>query len=513
MLKEVDVVEGLSVFDRASIVSRGNPELGVQYEGRRRLYDALSYPQVVTFEDMYDRYLRQDIAHAIVSRPVSATWAGDLDIFETQEEDDTELEKAWHELSNSLLIKTELSRVDTLACLGKFALLFLGFDDVSSPQGYATPVSKSKKRKLLYVRPFGYNVVRIKLLETDMTSPRYGMPTLYEVSPSLSAEVQGEQLVSENPILVHWTRVIHVCLNNIASNYLGTPILEAPYNRLVDLEKLVGGSAEMFWRGARPGYQGVVKDEFILGEDAKEKIQRQLDEYESDLRRFLVINGVEMSALETQVADPQTHIQAQIQMISAVTSIPSRILSGSERGELASTQDRDSWFDFIGARRSEYAEPKIMRPLIDRLIEFGALPPPKSESDGYRIQWPALYRIPEKEKAEMGRTRATATQQYATSPFATSIIPLKAFYKYILGLSDDDIEYIEKVSRTELEDEILDLQLAAMNPEEPNPEGSSPQAGKAEGRKQKGSVEAGRPQSKDSSGRVRSEKAPNLGGV
>ena len=121
----------------------------------------------------------------------------------------------------------------------------------------------------------------------------------------------------------------------------GLPRLEAVFNRLLDLEKIVGGSAEMFWRGARPGFQGIVSEGYNMTDEDIDELQKQLDEYEHGLRRFLINRGVSLDALAQQVSDPRNHVDVQLQMISAITGIPRRILTGSERGELASTEDRE----------------------------------------------------------------------------------------------------------------------------------------------------------------------------
>jgi len=142
---------------------------------------------------------------------------------------------------------------------------------------------------------------------------------------------------------------------------------------LFDLEKLVGGSAEMFWRGARPGYKGKVDKEYTLTSDEEEDFQDQLDEYEHNLRRFLISRGIDISALETQVSDPSKHVDVQIQMISAQTGIPKRILTGSERGELASTQDITSWYSLIQGRRENYVAGNILRPFNVKVLAFSLL--------------------------------------------------------------------------------------------------------------------------------------------
>jgi hypothetical protein len=218
------------------------------------------------------------------------------------------------------------------------------------------------------------------------------------------------------------------------------------FNRLKDLEKLVGGSAEMFWRGARPGYAGKLDPEYMLTKDTEEGLKRQLDEFENNLRRILMLEGVTLDSLEPQVVDPSMHVDIQIQMISAITGIPKRILTGSERGDLASTQDKDNWLDLIQMRREEYAEPKIIRATIDRCIEFGVLPKPEKET--YKIKWQDLYAPSVKDQADIGQIRSLALKHYTYNPEAEQFIPFEAFLTFFLGLEDEEVEYIKKLQQT-----------------------------------------------------------------
>ena len=59
----------------------------------------------------------------------------------------------------------------------------------------------------------------------------------------------------------------------------------------------------------------------------------------------------------------------------------------SEIGQLASTQDRDNWLSLVIGRRTEFAEPCIIRPFVDRCIEYGVLPATK---DDYSVKWEDL---------------------------------------------------------------------------------------------------------------------------
>jgi hypothetical protein len=117
-------------------------------------------------------------------------------------------------------------------------------------------------------------------------------------------------------------------------------------------------------------------------------------------------------------------------MISAVTGIPKRILSGSERGELASTQDSGEWKTYVQSRREDHAEPRIIRPFIDRLIELGILPKPDKF---YRIDWLDLFSVSEKERVDIGKARANAIREYTTNPMAEALIPADLFLETCLG--------------------------------------------------------------------------------
>jgi hypothetical protein len=186
----------------------------------------------------------------------------------------------------------------------------------------------------------------------------------------------------------------------------------------------------------------------MLTKDTEEGMTRQLDEFENNLRRILLLEGVSIESLEPQVVDPAHHVDIQIQMISAVTGIPKRILTGSERGDLASTQDKDNWLDLIQMRREEYAEPKIVRPLINICIEYGVLPP--SSSGMYKIKWQDLYAPSTKDQADIGQIRALALKHYTYNPQAEDFIPFEAFLTFFLGLEEEEVEYIMNMQESSI---------------------------------------------------------------
>lgn len=417
--------------------------LGIQsYNGDRNLYEALGYKTELEFSDFYGRYKRQEIAKAVIDRPVKATWQGVLELTETNKPEETEFEKTWRKLDRELGLKTRLARLDRLTGLGRYGILLLGFDNGGS---FEQPLVKKPKMNLKYVRPFSEESAKIIKYEDRINNPRYGQPVVYHV------EV-GDYVTKATKIVpVHYTHVIHAVDGALESDVYGTPRLEAIFNRLMDLEKLVGGDAEMFWRGARPGYHGKLDPEYSATKEFQDKLKSEIEEFEHNLKRILVMEGVDLKNLAQQIADPATHVDAQLKMLSAETGIPMRILSGSERGQLASSEDRSEWMSYVQTRREEFAEPCIVRPFVDKLIEFGLLPEPE---DDYKVEWSDLFAQSEVLRVEVGQKRSNAIREYTTNPMAMEIIPPSAFMEACLGLTTDQIELIKAIRDDEMEEEV-----------------------------------------------------------
>jgi uncharacterized protein len=414
-------------------------EMGFQYRGDRDVYQALGYPLQTTlkYDDFYNRYLRQEMAKAVIDRPVKASWKGELNIIENISKEDTAFETQWKELAERLKIKSVFIRADKLTGLGQFSVLLLGLSDIADTIQFKLPVRKNNGLKLLYVKPIGQKNVEILQFDQDVKSPRYGLPLLYKVMTRIRNNDTGYQDVA---LEVHYSRIVHLVEDILEDEVYGTPRLEVVFNRLMDLEKIVGGDAEMFWRGARPGYTGKVDPDFEMTTAGMTALREQIDEFEHNLRRILINEGVSYEALAQQIADPTSHVEIQIQMLSSVTGIPKRILMGSERGELSSAQDKQEWISFVTSRREEQNEPNILRPFIDRCIEIGVLSRPANGK--YIVVWDKLFSLSDKEKVEMGKMRAVALKEYSLNPIAQELLTFDLFCELFLILDKTQVDRV-----------------------------------------------------------------------
>ena len=419
---------------RSSIMAK----LGKSYGGTRDIYTALGYPFVLTFDDYEARYNRQDVAKRIITAPVNAAWRKKPTLTENEDKP-TKFEERWEELVKDYKIYQYLTRVDRMSGIGQFAVLLVGLAD--GQEDLTKEAGKAKA--LLYLRPYKENNIEVKVWETEVTNERYGLPRIYTLTTSTT---EG----ATKPIDVHYSRIIHVAEDLDENDIYGTPKLKNVYNRLQDLELVAGGSAEMFWRGAFPGLG------FMADADADMKtmdttaFETEIENYVHGLKRYMKLQGMNIEALAQQVADPKGHVDVLISIIAGATGIPKRMLLGSERGELASSQDERAWNDRVDERRKDHCEPTILRPLIDLFIKVDILPEP---SEQYVVEWPDISAPTEKDEAETSTIRTEALAKYVSSPGDNMIVPPEMFMSKFLGLTEDEIaqalEMIETMKKEE----------------------------------------------------------------
>jgi len=306
-------------------------------------------------------------------------------------------------------------------------------------------VPKPGDRKLLFMRPLDETLADIVQWETNVHNPRHGLPVMYNLTlQDMSLQAGGTRGLDERTTRVHWTRVLHVVDKAESSDVIGVPRLRPVFNRLVDCRKLYGGSAEMYWAGAFPGISfetqpGVAPQAAELLPEDVTAIKEQLELYYHSLQRSLVSSGMQAKMLSPQVVDPTSQIKVQIEGICIELAVPMRIFMGSERGELASGQDKDSWDERIQFRQNNHVTPNIIAPLVDRLIVLEILPEP--EEDGFIVEWPPLAEMSEEKRTNIALIKTDILSKYIQGGVDTIIEPLDFLVK-ILGFELEEAEDI-----------------------------------------------------------------------
>jgi hypothetical protein len=289
--------------------------------------------------------------------------------------------------------------------------------------------------KLLFMRPFPEVMARVASTEQNKLSPRYGFPKTYLVTFNDNRE-GSLSLVDEvgTTCTVHWTRVIHIADNTVSSPFLGRPRIKSVLRNIQDLEKEYASTAEGVWQQAfpkmsletHPQLGGAVK----INEQA---LKDMLELVRNGMQKEMILRGLTAKNLMPGVVDPSPYIDKAIEAICIKIGCPIRIFKGSERGELASTQDDDAWNDRIKERQNRHCTPKIIVPIVDRLIQAKCIPEPTS----FKVKWPDLTSRSKQEKATTAVAITTALSSYKESELEDYVGRMD-FYTKVLGFTQSE---------------------------------------------------------------------------
>lgn len=437
-------------------------------DARRNINDECGYPETgaITLDHYREMYERLSIAKKVVDILPRHCWQVHPEVYEDEDpEVETAFEVAIKELGDSLRgeswyqddegdpVWEYLSRIDRLCGIGHYGVLLLGIGGAEGQKlGEPLEFGKGgKTRELIYLRAFPEYLAPIAEFDQDPASPRYGLPSRYTLcfDDTIDIRTDSTMPVRTQAVDVHWTRVLHI-VDEVGSNEVyHTPRMRPVFNNLVDLRKLYGGSAEMYWQGAFPGLSFETHPQ--LGGDVEIDIaalRTQMENYVNGLQRYLSTSGMHINPMAPMVSDPSAQINIQIEAICMEKDCPKRIFIGSERGELASSQDQQHWNNIITARRNQHLTPKLIVPFVNRLILLGVLPQP----EGFSVTWPTIETLNANEKADIAVKLTQAIAAFIQAD-GTQVLPLMSFLTMVLGFDREEaleiVEEVEKMNEAE----------------------------------------------------------------
>lgn len=421
------------------------------YGGNRDYYQVLGYRDTIEAEDYYLRYRRQDIAQRIVNLPAIDTFRYPPEISETDENlTDTPFVDEFEALNARLKFWNILMRADKLSRIGEFGIILLGLRDGRHLNQPVNTSNLKGQKSVLFMRPLSQRSVAIARTSKNANSVRFGLPAAYRVT------------LDGTSYEVHWSRVIHLAENRLDSEYLGIPALEPVFNLLDDKMKAVGGSAEATWLGMRPGIIVRLREGWKQTGTKSERLNAFLDEvfrYAHDPLRFLLMDGYDFDQMgQAEIADPTGLHDIILADISATIGIPQRILTGSAAGALsAASEDTRQYAGTIAARQKNYAEPEIVRFIIDLFVRYNIFPQPIGGPGAYNVgdlqpngsyAWPSIIQMNDAEKADIAQKRASAVQ-LLSDPMTGESPATREEKREILGLPPE-----EPTAEQELQEEV-----------------------------------------------------------
>ena len=440
---------------------RFSKQHGLTFNGARDEYVILGYDTVITNKQYRVEYERGGIAGRIIDALPNATWRGKIELIENEDpKTNTPFEQSYKTLDARLGLQSRFLRVDKMSSLSHYAVLFIG--GPGNLEG-DLPKGKGNPDDIKFVSIFsggsgpgnGPNDrasafdadCMIEAFDVDPTSERFGLPKSYQLKRTdISSPMLGTG--------VHWSRIIHVAQDLLDNEVYGLPGLERVWNDLINIRKIVGGGAEAFWLRANQGFHiNVDKDQSLTDPSlGLTELKAQIEKYKHGLDRWIRTKGTDVNVLGSDVANFSQSMDACLTLIAGAKAIPKRILTGSEMGELASSQDRDNWQDQVNGRQTGHAEPNILRAFVNRLLAYNYLPVPKGKGhNGYDVRWSPISKLSQAEKNAMGTTWASINSTMGETVFTRDEIREATADKG--PLTADQMKQIEEEKAKKMEEQ------------------------------------------------------------
>lgn len=382
-------------------------------------------------------------------------------VFENKDDEVTPFEKDWEDLQKSLRIQGSdnekgyyggndgsvvwdiLKRADKMAARGKYSVIFLGFNDDKEP---SQPVEASDSLELMYVTAYTAEHADVTKWENDNKNPRFGRPEIYKLGNTV--QLMNGTNVPNQQFSAHHSRIIHVTHEPESADSVHEPLLKVLFNVLHGSDKIIGSGPEAYFRMCFTHLVLKSKDGITKDDVDETSVREQIYNYENSLQKVMSIFGFDVEQISPDIVDPGPFLNMLIELICIIIDCPKRIFMGTERGELASSQDKSEWNEVIEERRINLVNPRLIIPFVERLINLRVL----SEPAEFHIEWENLDKMSEVDQIGIAANVADILVKYVQGDIS-SIMDLIDYFTLVVGMDEETAEAVVERVTEKLEEE------------------------------------------------------------
>lgn len=374
------------------------------------------FPDVLNFDAAFQMYRRNGIARAAVDKTAAKTWQTLPYLQEFQrdagdEVPETVLEQAIRTRFDDLRVWQALKDCDRRFLVGRYSGLILRIADgltLDQPVGQVT----GGLNALLEVIPAWEGQLTVDSYDENQKSPTYGQPLMFQFEENKVYTGRTQTRSAR----VHPSRVV---IWSEDGKVGGVPRMDAGYNDLITMAKIIGAGGEGFWKNAKgspiielaaeQSLENIAKASGVSVEDFADKMNDQVEDFQKGFDNVLMGQGMTFKPMQVQLADPLNFFSIALQSFCASWDIPAKVLVGAQTGERASTEDAGGWNETNDGRRSDVAVPGINL-FIRRLEEVKILP----DKDWY-LRWTSLLDGSPQQKMDRAYKMADINQKMKDS--------------------------------------------------------------------------------------------------
>lgn len=367
-------------------------------DAKHNHYRDFGWPTAVSFDQLHSMYCRNGLARAAVKKTARKIWEEIPYLLEGDEKhEETRVEADIRQRFDDLRLWQRLAEADRRCMVGAYAGVILRLAD---DKRFAEPVDtvRGGLLGLVEIIPAWEGQLRVSRWDDDERSETYGQPLMFSFN---EAQVGGNSMGRSRAFEVHPDRVIVWSEDGTVH---GRSMLEPGYNDLLTLEKIGGAGGEGFWKNAKSAPVFEIDKEAQLAQMAQtmgvdqseivEAMNEQVEGFQKGFDQSLMLQGMTAKTLGITLPSPEHFRAGPLENFAASVEIPTKILTGMQTGERASTEDASEWALTCMGHRSDRVVPNIMA-LVNRLESFGILP----ERDWF-LSWTDLTESSIGEKVE-----------------------------------------------------------------------------------------------------------------
>jgi hypothetical protein len=378
----------LQIFTNA-LISRFASSFGTLDTKHQQAWADFGYSDTLTFDMQWSMYRRFGIAKAGIMRPVEKSWQTMPAILEAGDpHEQTEWEKSFELFAKNIYMWNRLRGVDYRNRVGRYAGLIMIVRDGKT---LSQPMDRIRPEQFSKFIPVFEGQLFVKDWNQDQTSDAYSEPSMYQFQETAAGDRDPN---SVRAVDVHPSRVVIWAEGADDGSIYGVPALEAGFNDLQTMEKIIGAGGEGFWKNSRGSLHiDIDKDANLqqlaqaLGTDMTglpDALEDQIDAFAKGYDKQLLTQAMTSNSTSISMGDPEKPFQVALQDFAASISIPSTILVGMQTGRLASGEDTVEWAQTNMSRRENFLIPQIEL-TVHRLMEIGAI-----ERKDFVVGWESL---------------------------------------------------------------------------------------------------------------------------
>lgn len=399
---------------------------------RTKLWDEFGYPEQVDFDGYYRAYERNAVAHAAVHNLLDSCWVDSPTIIDGEEGKEYTETTPWEKQVTKLLKKhwAKIKDADRRNLVGRYSALLIQFKDGGDWKDSVNvaTVKALGDKAVIRLIPAWESQVTPGTYVTDVQSDRYGQPEFYYFNEQPVGD--DKTYGPTRSVQVHPDRILIICEGSEDENMLsGVPFLRAGYNKLLDLEKISGGSAEGFLKNASRQlsmeFDGATQiDELVKQAKAAgyETLAEAMNDKVLKLNRgtdaAIAMQAGKVGVLSVAAADPSASWTVAANEFSASIQSPFTIQFGQQTGRLASDEDKSVWAKRCNGRRWGH-QTALVTMVIERFWMTGVIAMPTSGE--VTLAWSDLLAPSEKEKIANMLAMADVAQK-TQQAFGTSSV-------------------------------------------------------------------------------------------